>query len=98
MFSCPIEEVSLQCRRAACYKSTVHALCLSSGPVSVWVAISQVETVRAGFACSEHLKALALVVLFTAVSSSLIGSMSEVPGVSVPQPLFRNCLNEHRWI
>lgn len=82
-FLAPLKKSVCSAEGAACYKSTVYALCLSYGPVSAWVTISQVETVRAGFACSEHLKALALVVLFTAVSPSLSDSMSEVPGVSV---------------
>lgn len=96
-FLAPLKKSARSAEGAACYKSTVCALWLSHGPVSVWVAISQTETVRAVPARSKYLKALALVVLFTAVSPSLIDSMSPVPGISVLQPLFGYRLNEHRW-
>lgn len=76
---------------------TLYVLCDFLMAPSQYALPFHRQTVQAGLACSEHLKALALV-LFTAVPPSLIGSMSAVPGISVLQPLFRYCLNEHQWI
>lgn len=86
--------------RAACFKSTICALWLSHCPSSVWVAISQVETVRAMSAYSGHLKTLDLRVLFT-VCHHLSLSVSSGPGlprcIVITQLLFRFCLNERMW-